>query len=30
MYYKTWADTWSEFCNRSMKFWLEDNGIGMY
>ena len=27
---KIWVDTGSEFCNRSMKSWLQDNGIEMY
>ena len=27
---KMWVDKASEFYNRSMKSWLEDNGIGMY
>ena len=27
---KMWVDKASEFYNRSVKSWLEDNGIGMY
>ena len=27
---KTWVDSASEFCNRSMKSWLHGNGIKMY
>ena len=27
---KMWVDKASEFYNRSMKSWLEDNGIEMY
>ena len=27
---QTWEDKGSEFYNRSMKSWLEDNGIEMY
>ena len=27
---KIWVDKGSEFYNRSMKSWLQDNNIGMY
>ena len=27
---KIWLDKGSEFYNRSMKSWLQDNNIGMY
>ena len=27
---KIWVDTGSEFCNRSMKSWLENNDIEMH
>ena len=27
---KIWVDKWSEFYNRSMKSWLQDNDIKMY
>ena len=27
---KTWVDHGSEFCDRSLKSWLHDNGFEMY